>query len=155
MNNLLNGQGFLGTHAAFRSDAALILILISMILLTIGWQLKVHGHEKLHCRIQAAAVILNTAVVATVMIKIFLVIILPGIPAKLFEGSYGITALHGLVGAISALFGIYVVLSAYRLIPRALRFKNYKIFMGTSYLLYLLSTVLGVAVYIVVYIIGI
>ena len=154
MNNFLNAQGFLGTHATFRSDASLILILLSMVLLTVGWQLRVHKHKRLHCFIQPAAVILNTAVVAVVMIGTFVSIILPGIPAKLFIGSYGITAVHGLIGAISVIFGIFVVLRANQLVPQALRFKNYKFFMRTSYLLYLLSTMLGVVVYLVVYVGG-
>jgi uncharacterized membrane protein YozB (DUF420 family) len=154
MDNFLNAQGFLGTHATFRSDATLVLILLSMVLLTLGWQLRVHNHKRLHCFIQPAAVILNAAVVAVVMITTFVAVILPGIPAKLFEGSYGITALHGLIGAISVVFGIFVVLRANELVPQALRFNNYKFFMRTSYLLYLLSTVLGVVVYLVVYVGG-
>ena len=154
MTNFLSGHGFLGTHATFRSDATLVLILVSMVLLTVGWQLRVHGYGKIHCRIQAIAVILNTVVVAVVMVPTFLAVILPGIPAKLFEGSYGITALHGLIAAISVVFGVFVVLRAHKLVPQALRFKNYKLFMRTSYLLYLLSTVLGVIVYLVVYIGG-
>ncbi len=100
------------------------------------------------------AVILNTVVVAVVMIGTFVAIILPGIPAKLFVGSYGITAVHGLIGAISVVFGIFVVLWANQLVPQALRFNNYKFFMRASYLLYLLSTVLSVVVYLVVYVGG-
>jgi len=154
MDNFLNAQGFLGTHATFRSDATLVLILLSMVLFTIGWRLRVHKHKRLHCFIQPAAVILNTAVVAVAMIGTFVAIILPGIPAKLFLGSYGITAVHGLIGAISIIFGIFVVLRANELVPQALRFNNYKLFMRTSYLLYLLSTLLGVVVYFVVYVVG-
>ncbi len=154
MNNLLSGQGFLGTHATFRSDASLVLILFSMALLTVGWQLKMHGYEKLHCRIQTLAVILNTAVVATIMIPTYITVILPGLPAKFFQGSFGITAVHGLLGAVSVVFGVFVVLRANRLVPRALRFKNYKLFMSAAYLLYLSSTVLGVIVYLAVYIGG-
>ncbi|MGD0339909.1 MAG: hypothetical protein ABSB78_14105 [Bacteroidota bacterium] len=154
MDNFLNAQGFLGTHATFRSDASLVLILLSMVLFTVGWQLRIHHRKRLHCFIQPAAVILNAAVVAVVMIGTFVAVILPGIPAKLFEGSYGITVVHGLIGAISVVFGIFVVLRANQLVPQPLRFNNYKLFMRTSYILYLLSTALGVVVYLVVYVGG-
>jgi uncharacterized membrane protein YozB (DUF420 family) len=155
MENFLNGRGFLGTHATFRSDASLILILLSMVLLAIGWQLKVHGREKIHCRFQTIAVILNTSVIAVVMIMPFLTAILPGIPGKLLEGSYGITTVHALTGSISMIFGIYVVLSANKLLPRRMRFKNYKLFMSTSLLLYLFTALLGIAVYLIVFIGGV
>jgi uncharacterized membrane protein YbjE (DUF340 family) len=125
MANFLNAQGFLGTHATFRSDASLVLILLSMMLFTVGWQLRVHKHKRLHCLIQPAAVILNAAVVAVVMIGTFVANILPGIPAKLFMGSYGITAVHGLIGVISVVFGIFVVLRSNQLVPQALRWRDF------------------------------
>jgi uncharacterized membrane protein YozB (DUF420 family) len=151
MNSILNIPGFLGTHATFRSDATLVLILFSILLMTIGWQLRLRNFKKAHCAVQAAAVILNTAVVASVMIGLFIAYILPGIPAKLLTGTYGITTLHAVVGAIAVVLGIFVVLRAYQLVPKALRFHDYKLFMRASYLLYLLSALLGVVVYLSVY----
>jgi hypothetical protein len=48
MNGLLNGTGFLGTQATFRSDITLILILISAVLFTIGWQLAIRKRYEAH-----------------------------------------------------------------------------------------------------------
>jgi uncharacterized membrane protein YozB (DUF420 family) len=48
-----------------------------------------------------------------------------------------------------------VVLRANKLVPKRLRFKNYKRFMRTSYALYMLATLLGVVVYLEVYVLGI
>jgi uncharacterized membrane protein YozB (DUF420 family) len=152
MINFLSGPGFLGTHATFHSDAVLVLILVSILLLSIGWQLRIHKHPRAHCPLQAMAVILNTAVVAEWMIGSFILSILPGIPGKLLSGTYGLSTLHGIVGAASVLLGVFVVLRAYNLVPKSLRFENYKRFMRASYLLYLISALMGMYVYLALYV---
>jgi uncharacterized membrane protein YozB (DUF420 family) len=155
MGNFLDSPGFLGTTATFRSDASLILILIAAVLFTIGWQLAVHKRYDSHRWVQTTAVSLNAIIVLSAMIRPFVIYILPGIPAKLLEGSYGITTVHALVGMAAALFGVFVVLRGNQLVPRALRFKDYRRYMRLSYALYMLATVLGAIVYVVVFIIGI
>jgi uncharacterized membrane protein YozB (DUF420 family) len=155
MTAFLNGPGFLGTHAPFLSDLTLVLILVTAILFTLGWQLARHKRFAAHRWVQTTSASLNAVVVLSVMIRSFLVHILPGIPVKLLHGDYAVTTVHALVGAIGLLLGIFVDLRANKLVPKALRFKNYKRFMRTSYVLYMVSTVLGCIVYSVVYIFGI
>jgi uncharacterized membrane protein YozB (DUF420 family) len=155
MTAFLNGSGFLGTHAPFLSDLTLVLILVTAILFTVGWQLARHKKYEIHRWVQTTSASLNAVVVLSVMIRSFLVHILPGIPVKLLQGDYAVTTVHALVGAIGLLLGIFVVLRANKLVPKALRFKNYKRFMRTSYALYMASTLLGCIVYSVVYIFGI
>ena len=155
MNRLLNGHGFLGTNAPFHADVALILILASAVLFTIGWRLAVRKRFEAHRWVQTSAVILSSIVVLFMMINSFLIHILPGIPRKLGQGDYALTTLHALVGSVAMLLGIFIVLRANKLVPKALRFRNYKVFMRTSYALYMSATVLGVIVYITVYILGI
>jgi uncharacterized membrane protein YozB (DUF420 family) len=89
------------------------------------------------------------------MIASFVKHILPGIPGKFMQGDYAITTAHALVGTIALLLGIFIVVRANELGPRAVRFSNYKLFMRTSYVLYMLATALGVVVYILVYVLGI
>lgn len=89
------------------------------------------------------------------MIYSFVVHILPGIPAKLLEGSYGVTTLHAFVGMLGLVLGIFVVLRGNELVPQGLRFMKYKPFMRTSYALYMLATFIGVIVYIEAFVIGI
>ena len=155
MNALLNSPGFLGTNASFRSDATLVLILVTEVLFTIGWRLAIRKRYEAHRWVQTAAVILNTIVVLITMISSFTVYILPGIPGKLNEGSYGLTTVHAVVGMVGLLLGVFIVLRGNNLVPKALRFSNYKLFMRTSYLLYSLATLTGVVVYIVVFVYGI
>jgi uncharacterized membrane protein YozB (DUF420 family) len=85
----------------------------------------------------------------------FLIHIFPGIPAKLLEGSYGVTAVHAFVGLVGLLLGVFVVLRGNKLVPRALRFANYKAFMRVSYVLYMAATLIGVVVYVVAFVYGI
>jgi uncharacterized membrane protein YozB (DUF420 family) len=155
MKDFLNGPGFLGTNAPFISDLSLILILLTAILFTIGWQLARRKKFKAHRRMQTVAVMINTIVVLGVMVNSFLTHILPGIPAKLFEGDYGVSTFHAIIGTLGILLGIFVVLRGNNLVPQTLRFQNYKLFMRTSYALYMLATVLGAFVYILAFILGI
>jgi uncharacterized membrane protein YozB (DUF420 family) len=60
---------------------------------------------------------------------------------------YWITSLHALLGAAAIPFGLFVTLRGHGLVPRALRFKNYRPFMRTAYALYMLATLAGVVVY--------
>ncbi len=54
---------------------------------------------------------------------------------------------HALVGVVALVFGTFVMLRGNNLVPRALEFKNYKLFMRSAYGLYMLGTLLGVWVY--------
>ena len=155
MINLLQSPGFLGTKANLRSDATLVLILVTAVLFTIGWQLAVRKRYEAHRWVQTCAASLNTIVVLSTMISSFWVNILPGIPGRLNEGSYGITTVHAVVGMVAILLGVFVVLRANQLVPKGLRFKNYKLFMRASYALYMLATLIGIVVYVAVFIYGI
>jgi uncharacterized membrane protein YozB (DUF420 family) len=155
MIKFLIQPGFLGTRAPFLSDLTLILILITAVLFTIGWQLARNKHFEAHRWVQTSSATLNAVVVLVVMIRSFVVHILPGIPGKLLTGDYAVTTVHALVGATGLLLGLFVVLRANGLVPRALRFKKYKPFMRTAYSLYMAATLIGVIVYTEAFIIGI
>ena len=149
-----SGHGFLGTRAPLHSDLSLLLILFTAVLFTIGWRLALRKNFKAHRWIQTGAAILNTIVVLSVMIASFIIYILPGIPGKLLEGTYGVTTIHVIIATLGLVLGVYVVLVGNKVLPERFRFKNYKRFMRTSYALYMLATLLGVIVYITVYVIG-
>jgi uncharacterized membrane protein YozB (DUF420 family) len=152
MQTLLTGSGFLGTRAPLHSDLSLLLILFTAVMFTTGWRLAVGKKFETHRRVQTSATILNTMVVLAVMIASFIIYILPGLPEKFFEGTYGVTTVHAVIGMLGLLLGVFVVLRANGLVPKRLRFKNYKLFMRTSYALYMLATLVGVIVYVAVYI---
>jgi uncharacterized membrane protein YozB (DUF420 family) len=155
MTEPLNGPGFLGTHAPLISDLTLILISLTAILFTIGWQLARHGRYEVHRWVQTVTAALNAIVVLGVMVNSYVTHILPGIPARLMEDDYGITTVHAVVGMMGLLLGLFVVLRGNGLVPGPLRFQNYKLFMLTAYALCMLATLLDVTVYIRGYVLGI
>ena len=144
--------GFLGTRATFGPDLALVLILISSALFTIGWQLAVHKHYDIHRWVQTSAAIINASVVLVVMVGSFVGFTLPKIPSQFAQPPIWVTTVHVCVGIVTFLLGIFVVLRANKLVPQALRFRNYKLFMRTAYALYMLATLIGIAVYLVTYV---
>jgi len=144
--------GFLGTRATFGPDLALVLILLSSTLFTIGWRLAVHKHFEAHRWVQISAVIINSATVLAVMVGSFWGFVLPTLSTKLGEPVTMWTAAHAIIGTFTFLLGVFVVLRANQLVPQALRFKNYKLFMRTSYGFYILSTLIGIIVYLIAYV---
>ncbi|MCL5995546.1 MAG: DUF420 domain-containing protein [Chloroflexi bacterium] len=155
MSDLLQSPGFLGTKAQFGSDATLVLILVTAVLFTIGWRLAAARRYEAHRWVQTLSAALNAVVVVSVMIGSFLTHILPGLPGKLLEGSYGVTTVHAFVGLIGLLLGVFVVLRGNKLVPHTLCFANYKAFMRVSYALYMAATLIGVVVYGVAFVYGI
>ena len=87
-----------------------------------------------------------------ILISAFITYILPGIPRKLLTGDYAVTTTHAVIGATALLLGLYVISSANGWLPKRLRFRKYKRIMRTTYIFYMLATVLGVVVYALVYI---
>jgi uncharacterized membrane protein YozB (DUF420 family) len=144
--------GFLGTKATLGPDITIVLIILSSILFTIGWQLAVHKHYEIHRWVQTSAAIINAFVVLVVMVGSFWGFTLPQIPNNISQPPVWVTVIHACVGTICFLLGIFVVLRANKLVPQALRFKNYKLFMRTSYTLYMITALIGVAVYVVTYV---
>jgi uncharacterized membrane protein YozB (DUF420 family) len=155
MSDFLTTPGFLGTKATLRSDLTLVLILITALLFNIGFILARRKQFKAHRWVQTTSVIINTLVVIISMVTSYYIHILPGIPGKLAEGDYAVITLHAIAGAIGLFLGVFVVLRGNELVPRSLRFSNYKRFMRWSYALYMLSTLGGVIVYIIVFVFGI
>ncbi len=144
--------GFLGTRATFGPDLAVTLIVISSTLFTIGWQLAVHKHYDIHRWVQTSAAIINASAVLAIMVGSFWGFLRPQIATHFAQPPVWVATVHAAVGTICFLLGIFVVLRANKLVPQRFRFKNYKLFMRTSYSLYMFTTLLGIAVYAVTYI---
>lgn len=155
MSDFLTGPGFLGTKATLRADLTLVLILVTAVMFNIGFILARRKKFEIHRWVQTSAVILNSLVVLISMVTSYIIHILPGIPSKLNQGDYAVTTLHAIIGSIGFLFGIFVVLQGNNLVPRNLRIKNYKPYMRWAYGLYMASTLGGIIIYIIVYVLGI
>lgn len=148
----MNGKGFLGTNASVLADLSLVLGILVALTLTVGMIMAVRKRYEVHRWIQTTAVSFNVLQVLTIMIASFLKSAAPGIPQKLDETYYQAALIHALLGLFTLLFGTFVMLRGNELVPRALKFNNYKLFMRTAYTMYMLVTVLGVWVYVTWYI---
>jgi len=147
MDDFLHQPGFLGTNANLAADMTLVLILLSAGLFTLGVWLARRKRYAVHRWVQTAAAVLNASMVLWMMLLPFRDFVAPGIPGKAGEPFYAISAIHGLIGASGLLLGMFMVLRANGLVPKPLRFSNYRLFMRVSYALYMLATLLGVLVY--------
>lgn len=147
MVELLHRPGFLGTSANLAADMTLVLSLLIAGALTIGFFLARGKHYGTHRVVQTGAVIANAILVFWLMVLPFRDFVAPGVPDRLGERFYAVTTLHALVGAAALVLGIFVVLRANGLMPRRLRFRNYKPVMRVSYALYMLATTIGLFVY--------
>ena len=148
----MNGKGFLGTNATVLADISLLLGILVALTLTVGMIMAVRKRYEVHRRIQTVAVSINVLQVLAIMVASFLKSAVPGIPQKLDETYYQAALIHALLGLFTLLFGTFVMLRGNELVPRALKFNNYKLFMRTAYTMYMLVTLLGVWVYVTWYI---
>lgn len=153
MTELLHQPGFLGTRANFAADMTLILMLGILALFTVGVFLARRGRYETHRWVQTTAALLNAGLVLWMMILPFRDFVIQDKGGPRPAIFYTITSLHALAGASALLFGLFVVLRGNELVPRALKFRNYKGFMRVAYGLYFLATTLGVLVYVVWFII--
>lgn len=147
----MNGRGFLGTNASLLADISLVLGILVALTLTTGMILAVRKHYTVHRWVQTTAVTINVVQVLSIMVASFFKSAAPGIPQKLNETYYQAATIHALLGLFTLLFGTFVALRGNELVPRALKFENYKLFMRTAYTMYMLVTLLGIWVYVTWY----
>jgi plastocyanin/uncharacterized membrane protein YozB (DUF420 family) len=148
----MNGRGLFGTNATALSDISLLLGILVALTLTVGMIMAVRKRYTAHRWIQTTAVSLNVVQVLTIMVGSFFKSAAPGIPQKLGETYYQAAAIHALLGLFTVLFGTFVMLRGNELVPNALKFNNYKLFMRTAYTMYMVVTLLGIWVYVTWYI---
>lgn len=143
-------SGLLGTGASLGADIALLGSIAVAAALTVGAVLALRGQYEAHRWVQTGAAALNALLVLGIMIPA-LVAVDPsenvGLPASAFLFMTG----HEIVGAAALIFGLFVVLRGNGLVPRRLRFENYRPYMRWAYGLYMAATLIGVAVYGVLY----
>jgi uncharacterized membrane protein YozB (DUF420 family) len=152
--DFLQGSGFLGGNGTVGADVSLVVSLLAAALFTVGWRLAARKRFEAHRWVQTGAACLNAVLVLAWMVRSFVLYILPGIPGGFGHGSYAVSTVHAVVGALGMVLGLFVALRGNELVPRSLRFSNYKLFMRWSYVLYMLGTLSGVIVYYVVYVGG-
>jgi len=147
MTDLLHRPGFLGTNANFAADMTLVLSVLVMIIFSYGFYLARKGHYDTHKWVQSSGAVLNIILVLWLMILPYRDFILRDSGGPRDGLFYIVTTIHATVGIFAFVIGNFVVLRGHKLVPKRLRFNDYKLFMRTAYGLYFLTTVLGVGTY--------
>jgi uncharacterized membrane protein YozB (DUF420 family) len=149
MTELLHQPGFLGTSANWGADMTLLVSALVAIILTVGVILAVRGQYGAHRIFQTTGATINAILVLWLMILPFRDFVAPpDNPAGLPLSAIAVTRIHAAVGATALVFGLFVTLRGNGLVPKPLRFNNYKAFMRVAYALYMLATLIGLFVYI-------
>ncbi len=143
-------NGFLGTKATFAQDVSLVGSIIVAIAFTIGAYLAMKGLYTAHRWVQTGAAVANLALVFGVMIPSLLAVT-PDENLTLPAAAFVAMPAHEIIGTVALVFGMYVVLVGNEWIPQRWRFANYKRFMRIAFALYLVATVVGVAVYFLIH----
>lgn len=167
MDGILHAPGFLGTNANFAADMTLVLSILVALTFTYGAWLakKAQGIERkypkgaperaaarrlfgVHRRVQTGGAVVNIILVLWLMLLPYRDFVLRDSGGPRESVFYTVTTLHALVGLFAFIFGNFVVLRGNNLMIPALKFKNYKPFMRTAYAAYMLTTLLGIGVYV-------
>jgi uncharacterized membrane protein YozB (DUF420 family) len=140
-------EGFLGRPSTFGADLNLLIQIVLGLLLLAGLLLARRSRYAMHGACQSLALVATLVMTAIWM-------------APAYHNNYGpaiftlgnrvnvAAAAHVVVGSLALLLGIYVVLVAGTpLVPKALRFSNYKAWMRTLISVWWLALLLGVLTY--------
>jgi len=141
-------SGFLGTNAPLEADINLVIQLLMGIALVVGMILARLRRYRAHGFCQASVVLLNLIMIFLIMSPSFREGVLPELPASLSKPYYSVSTAHAGLGITAELLGLYIILRAgTNLLPRALCFRNYKLWMRTTLVLWWVVIVLGIATY--------
>jgi uncharacterized membrane protein YozB (DUF420 family) len=97
---------------------------------------------------QSGVMLLNLVLIAWIMLPSFQEGVLPRLPGDLHRAYYWVPALHAALGSAAQLLGLFIIWRAGTgLVPAALRFENYKLWMRTELILWWVVIFFGLATY--------
>ena len=151
-NQAGGSPGFLGTRASLFADINLIAEIILLLGLVVGYGFARQGNIPAHQYNQTTWVLFNIILVIFIMGGAFTRQVIPGIPANLAQAYTLVSFIHGVLGLITILCGIYILLRMNQLLPPALRIKWWKNLMRITLGLYWLVGLFGFGTYYVWYV---
>ena len=145
-------KGFLGTEAGFGADLNLLIQVAMGAALIVGTFLARRKRYSAHGACQATVLVLNLAMIASVMWPSFRLQVLPRLSKHLGKRYYAIATIHGVLGAVAELFGLYIRLVAGpNILPQAWRFSRWKLWMRIELALWLIVLLIGIGTYVIWY----
>ena len=140
-------EGFLGRPSTFGADLNLLVQIGLGVLLFAGFLLARRSRYGLHGLCQSVALVATIVMTAIWMMPAYHNNYGPAI-FRLGNRVNVAAAAHVVSGTVALLLGIYVVLVAGTpLVPKSLRFGNYKVWMRTLITVWWLALLLGVLTY--------
>ena len=141
-------KGFLGTGATFGADLNLVVQLIMGVALLAGTLLAKHKRYRAHGICQTTVLLLNVLMIALVMWPSFQQQVNPTLSKVHHKWYYEVAIMHAALGVTAELLGLYIVIVAgTELLPRWLRFNNWKWWMRTELVLWMIVLLNGVGTY--------
>ena len=141
-------KGFLGTGATFEADINLVVQLVMGMALVAGVVLAKQQHYRAHGICQTTVMLLNLLMIGIVMWPSFRRQVNPMFPRVLHRSYYAAPTVHAALGITAELLGLYIVLVAgTNVLPEWLRFRNWKRWMRTEFVLWLIVVISGMGTY--------
>jgi len=141
-------EGFLGTGATFGADFNLVVQLIMGVALLAGALLAKHKRYRAHGICQTTVLLLNGLMIGLVMWPSFQQQVKPALSKVHHKWYYEVAIIHASLGVTAELLGLYIVIVAgTKLLPRRLRFNNWKSWMRTELVLWMIVLLSGVGTY--------
>src|ERR1700747_100699 len=123
-------NGFLGTWASFSADLNLLVEIAMGLPLLGGAFLARAKRYTAHGICQAAVLILNIPMIALVMWPSLHTRVLPRVAGHLWQRTYLVATVHGVLGAVAEVLGLYILLVAGTdFLPHSWRFQRWKLWM--------------------------
>jgi uncharacterized membrane protein YozB (DUF420 family) len=140
--------GISESAAPWQADVTFLTETIMGIALLAGAFLARRRNYRAHAWCQSAVVLLNLVVIGLAMIPSFYFQVMPKIPRALRKPYYAIAAGHVALGVVAEVLGLYVLLAAgTHILPEKLIFKDYRVWMRTTLVLWWIVLLLGAATY--------
>ena len=142
----MTGRGFLGTQASWAADLNLLAQIALLVLLTLAVLRAKKGDLATHHTWMTAVVIINAVLIVAVMNPTFFRVL----PAAIRDPSLKPRMMlpHFLVGTLAELLGLYAVVAVRMDLPLALQVRSQKRLMRVLAVLWTLSLVGGIALYV-------
>ena len=147
-HNLISGEGFLGTGAPLPADLNLVVQVLMGMALLMGTFLARRKRYRAHAVTQTTVLLLNLAMIATVMWPATRQQVLPAFPGVFDRWYFAAPSIHAALGIAAESLGIFIAMVAgTNLVPEKLRFRNWKRWMRAELLLWWTTLLTGVATY--------
>ena len=145
-------KGFLGTQAGFGADLNLLIQVAMGVALVVGAILARAKRYAAHGACQTTVLVLNLVMISAVMWPSIHLQVLPGLPKHWGKRYYAIATIHGVLGGVAELLGLYILLVAgTNTLPQAWRFRRWKVWMRIELGLWLIVLLTGIGTYVVWY----